>query len=58
MIDANISRFIGVSISFVVNNAFHQIILYGIHILCNLIGGIFITAAIMKLNFISPGVQN
>jgi hypothetical protein len=63
MIDVNISRFNGMSISFVINNDFHQIMLsafnitLGIHIFCNHICGIFITVAISKLNFISPGVH-
>jgi hypothetical protein len=64
MLDVHISMFNGMSISFVINNAIRKIIFsafnitLGIHIICNHIGGIFITAAIRKLNFISPGVQN
>jgi hypothetical protein len=59
MLDVHISRRNGVTISFVVNDAFHKILLYAfnitliIHILFNHIGGIFITTAIRKLNFIS-----
>jgi hypothetical protein len=74
MLDGHISRFNGVTIRLVVNNAFHQVVLSvfnvtlcihilcnfigGIHILCNYIGGIFITAATRKLNLISTGFQH
>jgi hypothetical protein len=64
MLYVHISRFNDMSISLVVKNAFHQIIfsafnvILGIYILCNYICGIFVTAAIRKINFISPGVQN
>jgi hypothetical protein len=64
MLDVHISRFNGMSISIVVNNALHLLILsafyvtLGIHILCNYIYGIFVTAAVIKINFISPGVQH
>jgi hypothetical protein len=59
MLDVHISRINGMAISFVVNNAFHKIVLsafnitLSILIFCNRIGGIFITTAIRKLNFIS-----
>jgi hypothetical protein len=52
MFDVHISMLNGMAISFVVNNAFHNIILSAfnitliIHILCNHIVGIFITTAI------------
>jgi hypothetical protein len=49
MLDVHISRLNGMDISFVVNNAFHKILLsafnikLGIHIFCNHIGSIFIS---------------
>jgi hypothetical protein len=64
MLDVHISRLNGMTICIVVHNAFHQVLLPAfnvtliIHILCNYIDNILITAAIWKLNFISPGVQN
>jgi hypothetical protein len=64
MLDVHISRLKGMSISFVVNNAFHKILLsafnitLGIHIFCNNIGGIFITTAIRKINFISSCIHH
>jgi hypothetical protein len=51
-------------ISFMINNAFHKVVLsafnitLGIHIICNHIGGILITTAIRKLNFISFCIQH
>jgi hypothetical protein len=62
MLDINFSRSNGMAISYVVNNALHKIVLsafnvtLGIHIFCNHIGSVFITAAIWKLNFISSCV--
>jgi hypothetical protein len=59
MLNVHISRRNGMTIISVVNNDFHNIVLspfnvtLGIHIFCNHIGGIFITAAIRKLYFIS-----
>jgi hypothetical protein len=64
MLDVHISRLKGITICLVVNNAFYQVVLpalnitLGIHIRCNHIGGIFITVAIRKLNFINPGAQH
>jgi hypothetical protein len=64
ILHVHIIRFNGMSISLVVKNAFHQVILsafnvkLGINILCNYMCGIIITAAIRKLNFISHGVQH
>jgi hypothetical protein len=62
--DVHICRRNSMAISFMVNNAFHKIVLYafnvtlGIHIFCNHIGGIFITTAIRELNFISSCIQH
>jgi hypothetical protein len=59
MLDIHFIRRSGMAISFVVNDALHEIelpafnITLGIHVFCNHIGGLFITAAIWKLNFIS-----
>jgi hypothetical protein len=64
MFDVHIIRFNGMTICLVVNTSFYQVLLpalnftLGKHILCNHIGGIFITTAISKLNSISPGVQH
>jgi hypothetical protein len=59
MLDVHFSRSNGMAISSVVKNAFHKILLFAfnvtfsIHIFCNHIGRVFITASIWKLNFIS-----
>jgi hypothetical protein len=59
MRDVHFSRRNGMTTRSVVNNDFHKIVLsafnvtLSIHIFCNHIGGVFITAAIRKLNFIS-----
>jgi hypothetical protein len=60
MLDIHICRSNGMAISFVVNDASHEVelpalnITLGIHILSNHIGRVFVTAAIRELNFIIP----
>jgi hypothetical protein len=58
MLDIHFSRSNGMAISYVVNDALHKIVLstfnitLGIYVFFNHIGGVFITAAIWKINFI------
>jgi hypothetical protein len=64
MLDVHLSRRNGMAISSVVNNASHEIIFSAfnvtliIHIFCNHIGGVFITATTRKLNSIGSCIYH